>query len=64
MKKSCAGCRALIQLPGRLEYYCSLKHPVESIKTIFGVPVEYRPLEQCEKPTTFKRLCAINLSKQ
>jgi len=30
-------------------YYCGLNHPIKVTSEIDGIPVEYKPLEECEK---------------
>ena len=59
MKKNCNGCRALEQRSSTLEHFCTLRHPIECTKELYGIPVTYRPLEDCEKPTTFKKLVEV-----
>lgn len=54
MKKKCKGCRALQKKLLGIGYYCGLNHPIKVIAEIDGIPVEYKPLEECEKPKTIR----------
>lgn len=56
MKRNCNNCKALSQNWSGVGYYCQLGHKIECIKEIYGLPVSYKPLEECNKPTTFKEL--------
>ncbi len=49
MKKKCKGCRALQKKLLGIGYYCGLNHPIKVTSEIDGIPVEYKPLEECEK---------------
>lgn len=59
MKKTCNGCKALVSQATGEPWKCSLGHPIESAEELWGVTVTYKPLEECEKPKTFKQLCKI-----
>lgn len=63
MKKKCKGCKALQKKVFGFGYYCGLGHPIEEIKEIDGIPVEYKPLEECEKPKTINYYCLLSLEK-
>lgn len=63
MKKKCKGCSALQKKVFGFGYYCGLDHPIEIIKEIDGIPVEYKPLEECEKPRTIATYCSLSLAK-
>ena len=56
MKRNCNNCKALVQNWSGVGYYCQLGHKIECIKQIYGLPVSYKPLEECNKPTTFNEL--------
>ena len=51
MKKSCNRCKALSH-DFRTGYYCQLGHLIECTKEVAGKEVQFRPLEDCEKPLT------------
>ena len=59
MKRNCNNCKALISSFNGIDSKCSLGHEIECIKTYYGVPVIYKPLEECDKPITFKKLYNI-----
>jgi hypothetical protein len=63
MKRSCRDCKALEakSLPGtgNNEHYCILKHKIECTQTISFIEVEWKPLEECEKPLTKKELIRL-----
>lgn len=64
MKKTCNGCKALVKNITGLGCVCELKHPIQSTKTLYGsIDIEYRPLEECEKPLTYKELVNLQLIK-
>ena len=52
MKRTCKGCKALLKNPFDFGYSCGLKYTIEVIEEIDGIPIYYRPLEECEKPKT------------
>lgn len=56
MKKTCNGCKALVKNINGLGCICQLHHPIQETNSYFGVPTEYKPLEECEKPKTFAEL--------
>lgn len=56
MKRNCNNCKALIQNISGLGCNCQLGHKIECVKEAYDIPVSYKPLEECEKPTTFKKL--------
>ena len=60
MNRNCNGCKAL-DSDFKFGKKCNLGHEIEPIKFCCGVPVSYKPLEECEKPMTFKALCEIRL---
>ena len=59
MKRTCTGCVALVKNVNGLGCTCELRHKIEATKELYGLPVEYKPLEECEKPKSFKELCKI-----
>ena len=63
MKKKCKGCRALQKKLLGIGYYCGLNHPIKAIAEIDGIPVEYKPLEECEKPNYRLLLFALRANK-
>lgn len=63
MKRKCKGCRALQKKLLASGYYCGLYHPIELIKKIDGIPIEYKPLEECEKPKTITDYYSLSLEK-
>lgn len=58
MKRNCNGCKALDQ-DFKFGKKCSLGYQIEPINFYCNIPVSYKPLEECEKPMTFKALCEI-----
>lgn len=56
MKRTCNGCAALVKNINGLGCVCQLHHPIQESNNYFGVPTEYKPLEECEKPKTFTEL--------
>lgn len=54
MNKTCKDCKALLKNPFDFGYSCGLNHSIEVTKEIDGIPIYYRPLEDCEKPKTIK----------
>ena len=56
MKRNCNNCKALIQNLSNLGCCCQLGYKIECVKNLYNIPVSYKPLEECEKPTTFKEL--------
>lgn len=63
MKKKCKGCRALQKKLLGIGYYCGLNHPIKATSEIDGIPVEYKPLEECEKPKTITGYCSLHLEQ-
>lgn len=63
MKKKCKGCRALQKKLLGIGYYCGLNHPIKVTSEIDGIPVEYKPLEECEKPKTITGYCSLRLEQ-
>ena len=63
MKRSCDGCKALEHFSGSFKGRFVLGHPIEQSKVLYGIPLSYKPLEECEKPTTFKKLAELNLGR-
>lgn len=61
MKRNCNNCKALISNINGIGCRCSLGHEIEFIKTYYNIPVAYKPLEKCEKPITFKKLCQMSI---
>lgn len=61
MKRTCNNCKALEKSLSHLGCQCRLGHNIECVKEYYGVPVSYKPLEECEKPLTFWELCLCNL---
>lgn len=59
MKRNCNGCKALIKDVQGIGCTCQLGHVIQSTKEVYGLSVEYKPLEECEKPMTFTALCKI-----
>ena len=55
MKKTCYGCKALQHYPN---VYCSLNYKIDVIYK-FGVQINGKPLQECPKPKTNKRLYEI-----
>lgn len=53
MKKNCNGCKALF-IDG-CDGECRLGYKMGK-RCIFSFPDEYRPLERCPKPITYKQL--------
>ena len=39
------------------------EHPIKAIAEIDGIPVEYKPLEECEKPKTITGYCSLRLEQ-
>lgn len=64
MKHTCTGCVALVKNVNGLGCTCELRHKIEATKELYGLPVEYKPLEECEKPKSFKKLCEIKLPRR
>ncbi len=63
MKRSCFGCKALDK-NGDNTYYCSLHYQnanIYNIKT--GTVREVKPLEECPKPTSTKKLFDLLIKK-
>lgn len=63
MKKKCKGCRALQKKLLGIGYYCGLNHPIKVTSEIDGIPVEYKPLEECEKQNYRLLLFALRANK-
>lgn len=51
MKRNCNYCRALEH-----DGSCSLGYRNETKTVLFGVPVEFKPLDECPKPKTYDEL--------
>ena len=64
MKRTCNGCAALVKNINGLGCICKLRHQIEVTKELYGVPIEYKPLEECKKPKSFKELCKIRLPRR
>ena len=56
MKRNCNNCKALTEDFSGVGKHCELGYKTKCIKEIYGVPVSYKPLEECEKPITFAEL--------
>lgn len=54
MKRNCNNCKALVKSFSGIGCECQFGHKIEATKHYYGVPVAYKPLEECPKPTTFK----------
>lgn len=63
MKRNCNDCTALQKKFDGVNYYCSLGHLIQPAKRIYGTIVEYKPLEECEKPKTLIALAKYELAK-
>lgn len=63
MKQNCNGCKALIKSIRGIGCECELNHPIRVDSELYGIPVSYKPIEECEKPMTNKTLCEIYLRK-
>lgn len=63
MKRNCNNCTALKQHLSVTGCFCQLGYKIESTKEVYGLSVSYKPLEECEKPLTLKKLCDIQLEK-
>lgn len=63
MKKQCYRCKALVKSADGSYYECLLNHamdfdgPAHSTKRN---PLYYKPLEECDKPTTYKQLALLS----
>ena len=66
MKRTCKGCKALEKKIFDFGYECGLKHKVEVAREIDGIPIEHRPLEECEKPNTITKYIelAMNIKRR
>lgn len=51
MKRNCNGCKAL-QQDSQTSCRCMLNKKITSGKTLYGLVVKYKPLEECPKPMT------------
>ncbi len=51
MKRNCNGCKAL-QQDSQVTCRCVLNKKITSSKMLYGLTVEYKPLEECPKPMT------------
>ena len=62
IKRKCGACKAI-----RYKHFdfpmCDLGHPIEISKKFDGLPIECKPLEECEKPLTYSDFCKISLNK-
>ena len=63
MKKTCRGCKALEKKLFGFGFYCGLSHSIWVVKEIDGIPIEYKPIEECEKPRTITAYCELSLAK-
>jgi hypothetical protein len=54
MKRNCNYCRAL-----EWDGSCNLRYENEVKTVAYGIPVEYKPLELCPKPTTYNELISL-----
>ena len=52
MKRNCNGCKAFEQGCAFGTYICTLGHKITPSKKLWGIPTEYKPCEECEKPKT------------
>lgn len=63
MKKNCNRCKALERNVSGLGQHCALNHPIEATKELYEFVIEYKPLEECEKPLTNKELVKLQLGE-
>lgn len=54
MKRNCNNCKALKSSFRGIGCDCQLDYKIEATKHYSGIPISYRPLEECPKPTTIK----------
>lgn len=57
MKRNCNNCKALVKDINNLGCKCGLGHKIEVIQEYEGIPVSYKPLEECPKPKTYSDYC-------
>ena len=59
MKKTCNGCYAFEQAINK----CSLNYKLASGDRVWGIVVNYKPLEDCPKPKTIKEYYKLTIRK-
>ncbi len=62
MKRNCNGCKALIQ-ESQTSCICLLGKSIKSDKSLYGITVSYKPLEECPKPLTNIKLSEVFCNK-
>lgn len=53
MKRNCNNCKALQKCVSGLGYECKLRYKIAAKEEYDGIPLTYKPLEECPKPKTF-----------
>jgi len=61
MKRNCNDCKAFEV--GKYSCTCILGHKITTSKEMWGIPTEYRPCEECEKPKTYTELLEAKKTK-
>lgn len=55
MKQNCNNCKALDMVHKK----CWLGFSVKPLKTYYGIPLTYKPLEECPKPKTSEEFASM-----
>lgn len=55
MKRNCNNCKALTNSFIGIGCRCQLNYEIKPTEYYQGIPISYKPLEDCPKPTTINK---------